>query len=63
MQFPNNMNYSKEHTWLLVEGDTGTLGITEFAQSELGKIVYVILPSVGKQFEKDEVFGYVEACL
>jgi len=44
-----------------VEGDTGTVGITEFAQSELGEIVYVDLPSVGKQFKKDEVFGSVEA--
>ena len=61
MQFPNELKYSKEHTWLLVEGNTGTVGITEFAQSELGEIVYVDLPSVGKQFKKDEVFGSVEA--
>jgi glycine cleavage system H protein len=61
MDFPNNLKYSKEHTWLLIEGDTGTVGITEFAQSELGEIVYVDLPSVGKQFKKDEVFGSVEA--
>ena len=61
MEFPNNLKYSKEHTWLLIEGDTGTVGITEFAQSELGEIVYVDLPSVGKQFKKDEVFGSVEA--
>ena len=61
MQFPNDYKYSKEHTWLLVEGNTGTVGITEFAQSELGEIVYVDLPSVGKQFKKDEVFGSVEA--
>ena len=61
MEFPNELKYSKEHTWLLVEGNTGTVGITEFAQSELGEIVYVDLPSVGKQFKKDEVFGSVEA--
>jgi glycine cleavage system H protein len=61
MQFPSNYKYSKEHTWLLIEGDTGTVGITEFAQSELGEIVYVDLPLVGKQFKKDEVFGSVEA--
>jgi len=61
MQFPSDYKYSKEHTWLLVEGNTGTVGITEFAQSELGEIVYVDLPSVGKQFKKDEVFGSVEA--
>ena len=61
MEFLNNLKYSKEHTWLLIDGDTGTIGITEFAQSELGEIVYVDLPSVGKQFKKDEVFGSVEA--
>lgn len=61
MQFPNEVKYSKEHTWLLVEGDTGTIGITEFAQSELGEIVYVDLPSIGKSFKKDEVFGSIEA--
>jgi glycine cleavage system H protein len=61
MQFPNDYKYSKEHTWLKVEGETGIIGITEFAQSELGEIVYVDLPSVGKSFKKDEVFGSVEA--
>ena len=61
MEFPNNLKYSKEHTWLLVEGDTGKVGITEFAQSELGEIVYVDLPHVGKSFKQDEVFGSVEA--
>ena len=61
MQFPNDYKYSKEHTWLKVDGETGTIGITEFAQSELGEIVYVDLPSVGKSFKKDEVFGSVEA--
>lgn len=61
MQFPNELKYSKEHTWLLIEGDTGTVGITEFAQSELGEIVYVDLPAIGKSFKQDEVFGSVEA--
>ena len=61
MNFPENIKYSKEHTWLKIEGETGTIGITEFAQSELGEIVYVDLPSIGKQFKKDEVFGSVEA--
>ena len=61
MQFPNDLKYSKEHTWLRVEGDTGTIGITEFAQSELGEIVYVDLPSIGKSFKQDEVFGSIEA--
>ena len=61
MNFPSDVKYSKEHTWLKIEGDKGIIGITEFAQSELGEIVYVDLPSVGKQFKKDEVFGSVEA--
>lgn len=61
MNFPQNLKYSKEHTWLLIEGNTGTIGITEFAQSELGEIVYVDLPNVGYSFEKDKVFGSVEA--
>jgi len=61
MQFPNDYKYSKEHTWLKVEGETGIIGITEFAQSELGEIVYVDLPNISKQFKKDEVFGSVEA--
>lgn len=61
MNFPQNLKYSKEHTWLLIEGDTGTVGITEFAQSELGEIVYADLPNIGKAFKQDEVFGSVEA--
>jgi len=61
MQTPNELKYSKEHTWILVEGDTGTVGITEFAQSELGEIVYVDLPNIGKSFKQDEIFGSVEA--
>ena len=61
MQFPIDYKYCKEHTWVKVEGDTGTVGITEFAQSELGEIVYVDLPAVGKTFKQDEIFGSVEA--
>ncbi len=61
MNFPENLFYSKEHTWLKVEGNTGTIGITEFAQSELGEIVYVELPRVGQSFKADEIFGSVEA--
>ena len=62
MQFPTDYKYSKEHTWLkLLGNDEALIGITEFAQSELGEIVYVDLPSVGKQFKKDEVFGSIEA--
>lgn len=61
MNFPSDLKYSKEHTWLKIEDVTGVIGITEFAQSELGEIVYVDLPAVGKSFAKDDVFGSVEA--
>lgn len=62
MELPINYKYSKEHTWLkILDNNQGLIGITEFAQSELGEIVYVDLPSVGKQFKKDEIFGSVEA--
>lgn len=62
MHFPNDYKFSKEHTWLkLLKNNQALVGITEFAQSELGEIVYVDLPSIGKQFNKDEVFGSVEA--
>lgn len=61
MEASNNLYFSKEHTWIKIENDTGTIGITTFAQSELGEIVYVDLPNVGDEFEQDEVFGSVEA--
>lgn len=61
METPDNLYYSKEHTWIKIENETGTIGITAFAQSELGEIVYVDLPSVGDEFNQDEVFGSVEA--
>lgn len=61
MQFPNDYKYSKEHTWLKVEGPEALIGITDFAQSELGEIVYVDLPSIGAHFNKDKMFGSVEA--
>ncbi len=61
MEFPNDLKYSKEHTWIRVQGNIGTIGITEFAQSELGEIVYADLPDVGNSFQQDEVFGSVEA--
>ena len=49
MEFPEGLKYSKEHEWVLVEGSTATIGITEFAQEELGDIVYVELPEVGEK--------------
>ena len=62
MEFPKDYKYSKEHTWLKVlDNEMALVGITEFAQSELGEVVYVDLPPVGRQFKKDEVFGSVEA--
>jgi glycine cleavage system H protein len=61
MEFPEELYYNKEHTWLKIENEIGTIGITEFAQSELGEIVYVDLPNNGYKFKQDEVFGSVEA--
>lgn len=61
MEFPEKLYYSKEHTWLSVEGSIGTIGITDFAQNQLGEIVYVDLPNVGQNFDSDEIFGAVEA--
>lgn len=53
--------YTKEHAWILPEGETGTIGITDFAQSELGDIIYVDLPRIGQSFKQNENFGSVEA--
>lgn len=61
MQFPENLKYSKDHEWVRVEGDTAFIGVTDFAQSELGDIVFVDVDTVGDELDKDEVFGSVEA--
>jgi glycine cleavage system H protein len=61
MSYPNNFKYTKEHEWVLVEGDTGTIGITDHAQEELGDIVFVNLPKVGATTEKGHSFGSVES--
>jgi len=61
MNFPENLKYTKDHEWVLVEGDTATVGITEFAQRELGDIVYVEIETVGQSLNAEEVFGSVEA--
>jgi glycine cleavage system H protein len=61
MNFPENLLYTKDHEWVRVEGDTATIGITDFAQHELGDIVYVDIPSKGKSVAQHEVFGTVEA--
>jgi glycine cleavage system H protein len=61
MNFPENMKYTKDHEWILVSGDTGTVGITEHAQGELGDVVFVELPAVGKALKQHESFGTIEA--
>jgi glycine cleavage system H protein len=61
MQFPENLKYTKDHEWILLEGNTATVGITDFAQRELGDIVFVDISSVGKSFGANDVFGTVEA--
>ena len=61
MNYPENIKYTKDHEWVLVNGDTATVGITDFAQSELGDIVFVDISSEGETLGKQEVFGTVEA--
>jgi glycine cleavage system H protein len=61
MSFPKGLKYTKEHEWVLVEDDGATVGITEYAQEELGNIVYVELPEVGEKITKDDPFGSVES--
>ena len=61
MNFPKNLRYTKDHEWISVEGDIATIGITDFAQHELGDIVYVDIAAKDKQLEAETVFGTVEA--
>ena len=61
MNFPQELKYTKDHEWVKIEGDIATIGITEFAQAELGDIVYVEVETVGETIETGEVFGTVEA--
>ena len=61
MDFPEGLKYSKEHEWVLVEDDVAIIGITEFAQGELGDIVFVELPDVGEKISKDDPFGSLES--
>jgi glycine cleavage system H protein len=61
MEFPEDLKYSKEHEWVLVEGKTATVGITEYAQDQLGDIVFVELPAVGDKTSKEDAFGVVES--
>jgi glycine cleavage system H protein len=61
MNFPEKLKYSKEHEWLRIEGDTAYVGITDFAQGELGDIVFVEIDTVGETIDQDKVFGTIEA--
>mgnify|MGYP005841427635 CR=1 FL=1 len=61
MNIPDNLKYTKDHEWLRLEGDIATIGITDFAQKELGDIVYVDINTVGETVEREAVFGTVEA--
>lgn len=61
MDFPKELKYTKDHEWVRLDGNTATIGITEFAQRELGDIVYVEVETVGETIESGEVFGTVEA--
>lgn len=61
MTFPADLKYTKDHEWIRIEGDTATIGITEFAQSELGDIVFVDIGTVGQDLKAEAVFGTVEA--
>lgn len=61
MEFPDDLKYSREHEWVLVEENVGTVGISEFAQDKLGDVVFVELPAVGDKVTKDEAMGVVES--
>lgn len=61
MEFPEDLRYSKEHEWVLVEGNVAIIGITDYAQDRMGEITYVELPSVGDKVSKDDAFGVIES--
>lgn len=61
MNFPSQLRYTKDHEWVLLEGDTAKIGITDFAQRELGDIVFVDINTVGKALKGEDIFGTVEA--
>lgn len=58
---PQEFRYSKDHEWIAVDGDRGRIGITDYAQKQLGDVVYLELPAIGKTFEKGQVFGTIES--
>jgi glycine cleavage system H protein len=61
MNLPSNLKYTKDHEWIRLEGDVAFVGITDFAQGELGDVVFVEIETVGKTLAKEEVFGTIEA--
>lgn len=61
MNIPQELKYTKDHEWVRIDGDVATIGVTDFAQGELGDIVYVEVETVGENLEREEVFGTVEA--
>jgi glycine cleavage system H protein len=61
MEIKPELKYTKDHEWILVDGDQATIGITDYAQGELGDIVYVEIESIGDELQKEEIFGSVEA--
>ncbi len=61
MNIPENLKYTKDHEWVLIDGDTAKVGITDFAQGELGDIVFVEIETEGEELDKEEVFGTIEA--
>jgi glycine cleavage system H protein len=61
MNVPENLKYTKDHEWVLIDGDVATIGITEFAQGELGDIVFVEIETEDEELDKEEVFGTIEA--
>lgn len=58
---PSNLKYTKDHEWILIEGDIGTIGITDYAQESLGDVTFVDLPAVGESYARGETFGVVES--
>jgi glycine cleavage system H protein len=61
MNVPENLLYTKDHEWLRLEGNTGYIGVTDFAQGELGDVVFIEIETVGETLDKEEVFGTIEA--
>ena len=61
MNIPLNLKYTKDHEWILAEGDKATVGITDYAQGELGDVVFIEIETIGKTLNKEEVFGTIEA--